>query len=1008
MERRAERRLVTCLFVDIVGSTDLTLDMGPERMKRLLDRTFGAIASNITERGGTVEKYVGDAIFALFGAPAAHADDPERALRAAHAFVAWTREARAPVAVRVGIETGEAVIDMDALAERQRMILGACVNLAARLQQQAAPGEILVGPGCYAATADAAVFDELGLRLLKGFGQVEVRRLARMTDAPRSAPAFVGREPEIDALRSAFARAAASQATLVVVRGAPGMGKTRLVEEFTERIGERARVLAAQCRPGTDTDSATPPAQLLEAEDPGAPGTLRARLRSLLDAAADPDRLASALAHSAGLGVEQRLLALHPFEREEEISGAWRTYLAALARDRPVLVRVEDLQWAEPQFARLVRRLAGGPARLLVVATARPELEEPSAADPDRLVMTLGPLPPEEARALAVGAGGADDRTAQRASGNPLFVIELARARHTAPSDLPLTLHGAIAARLDELPEADRELLQRASVTADTIAADDAVLLSARPPGEVVPALERLARWGFLERSGAGYRFHHALAREVAYGRLTIDERMRLHARYARHGVGADDIESAAHHWWEALRPPDGVWVWEDDPDAETLRRQALRVHLSATMRLADRFAHERAIEVCARSATLAAGPRELAEVEATLGDVYQRNAQGDEAWEHRLRAIDAYREAAVDPPAAFYHSMLQVPTYSWGFFARLPDEDVVCALLADGLRIARASADEVALAGLLVCDARFRDEPGELHEAAAIIGASRKPAAHASALQRIAQSHVYRGDIRSAEAAYARWEEVAGADDGDVAAGRAQSAFLAGDLSRAEDYAERSLALNARSGAHARQHALGAKGLVLFGRGDWDQLHSVAQEIRTRVSRPGAGCLFGAASVGWSAAARVLSGAEPPEDLAAALAVLVPESSTIRASVLALPLALSGQDSVTPQVVAAYAPGTRTWDHQFWDPAGIGLAVALTVLERWPDLDTPLRRLREVEDRGSRLCAAVRAAVEEEIEANGRDARPTHAALRRLGYAGISELLAYRGARTKRPAPGA
>lgn len=906
--------------------------------------------------------------------------------------------------MRVGIETGEAVVDLDGLAERQRMVLGACVNLAARLQQQAAPGEILVGPGCYAATTDTAVFEELGLRPLKGFGEVEVRRLERMTDTPRPEPAFVGREPEMDALRSAFARAAAGHATLVVVRGAPGLGKTRLVNEFTDRIAGQARVLVTHCRPGTETGSGTPPAQLLQAADPAVPETRRAHLRLALDSAVDPDRLVGALEHSAGLGVEPRLLALHPSEREEEISGAWRTYLAALGRDQAVLVRVEDLQWAEPQFERLVRRLASGPARLLVLATARPELEDPSVADPDRLVITLGPLQPEDARALAASAGAADDRTAQRAGGNPLFVIELARARHGAPSDLPLTLHGAIAARLDELPEADRELLQRASLVSDTIAVNDAALLTGRPPGEVVPALERLTRWGFLERHGAGYRFHHALARDVAYGRLTVDERMRLHARYASQGVGPDDVESAAHHWWEALRPPDGDWVWEDEPGAAALRRQALRVHLSATKRLADRFAHERAVEVCARSATLAAGPSELAEVEATLGDVYQRNAQGDEAWEHRLRAIDAYREAAVDPPAAFYHSMLEVPTFSWGIFARLPDEKLVRALLADGVRIARSSADEVSLAGLLVCDARFRDERRELEEAAAIIGASRVPAAHASALQRIAQSHIYRGDIRSAEAVYARWEEVAGADDGDVVAVRTLSAFLAGDLSRADGYAERSMALSTRSSAHARQHALGAKGLVLFGRGDWDRLHSVAHQIRTLVIRPGAGCLFGAASVGWSAAARVLSGAAPPDDLAATLAVLVPESPTVRASVLALPLALAGQDAVTPQVVAAYAPGTRTWDHQFWDPAGIGLAAALTVLERWPDLDAVLRRLREVEDRGGRLCAAVRAAVEEEMRAPGRDTRPTHAELRRLGYAGISELLAYRGARTNRP----
>ena len=179
-EQRLERRVVTALFVDVVGSTTLTLELGPERVKRALDRAFGELAALIAAEGGTVEKYIGDAIHALFGVPATHPDDPQRALRAAHACVLWTAAARTsvPLAVRAGVETGEAIIDLAATeTERQQMSIGPCVNVAARLQQVAEPGQVVVGPTCREATAEMAEFAGLGDVDLKGLGRLPAWRL---------------------------------------------------------------------------------------------------------------------------------------------------------------------------------------------------------------------------------------------------------------------------------------------------------------------------------------------------------------------------------------------------------------------------------------------------------------------------------------------------------------------------------------------------------------------------------------------------------------------------------------------------------------------------------------------------------------------------------------------------------------------------------------------------------------------------------------------------------------
>ena len=252
MDRREERRLVACLFIDVVGSTQHTVRLGPERLKAALSAAFNQLRVLIENEGGTVEKYIGDEIYALFGAPVAHEDDPARAIRAADAARRWVGGQRADDVtfdVRIGVETGDAVIDLTATeGTHEQMSVGAVVNVASRLCHQADPGQVLVGPVAHRATEELANFRALGRVDLKGLGPTEAWALGDVREAvPRRRLPFVGREAELQLLGLAYRRAR-DRSVLVLVSGPPGQGKTRLIEEFiTEQAG--VRVLAARCRP---------------------------------------------------------------------------------------------------------------------------------------------------------------------------------------------------------------------------------------------------------------------------------------------------------------------------------------------------------------------------------------------------------------------------------------------------------------------------------------------------------------------------------------------------------------------------------------------------------------------------------------------------------------------------------------------------------------------------------------------------------------------------------------
>ncbi len=1006
-ERHAERRVITALFVDVVGSTALGRELGPERLKRTLDRAFRDLAAIISVEGGTVEKYAGDAVHAIFGAPTAHADDPQRALRAALACARWGAEQSGesvPVAVRVGVETGEAIVDLTATgAERQQMSVGTCVNVAARLQQLAEPGQVLVGPLCRDAAAEAAEFTPLGDVELKGLGPLTIWRLVGLTGPrPGARLPFVGRDAELDLLELAYRRARTGRGVLTLVSGPPGQGKTRLVEEFLARLGTVPRLRVARCRPPGAAGAGSPLREILADDADGSAEHLAGRLVGLFHDATERDRVLAALAHSAGIAAREDLARLSIAERQDEIVSGWRRYLAALAAERPLVVWVEDVHWAEPEVVRLLDRVSAGiAAPLLVVATARPEFGDRAGIRPggDRFFLEVDALDAPAARTLAGHAGGRDEMGIERAEGNPLFVIELARSRSLrADRSIPITLQGVIGARLDELPERDRELLQRTSIVGERLTVRDVALLTGRDAVEIVPALERLADLLYLHPVPGGYRFHHGLVRDVAYGRLSAEERMRLHARYAREGVPPDDVERVAHHLWEALEPADAGWVWEGSAEVPDLRARAHRAHLAAGRQYAARFATQSALEAFDRARQFAAGPAEAAVIEQAIGTALAADGRGDEAWVHYLQARDLYKQVGTPPPE-IYADLLDLVAWTPGMFKQMPDDALVQALLAEGERLARSIGAAPALARLLGARTTRTGDARALEEGLRLLEAAADPAPFAPFLL-VAASHQMRwGDWEGVARTFEQLDRLSAAgyqvDQADEH--RPGHALYAGDLAIAEEMVARFAAANAARGPHLRTHAFRERAHVLLARGDWRGLVAVADEVERLIEgNPGtAFCYAVTTTRALGAVAHALLG-----QTAEARAFLARTETRLTTTpfwheaVLLLICGVLGRRSETERLLREVRPQGRL--PVFFRRTE---ATVLTMLERWDDLDEPLRAVEEAAARGSPFLAALAAAVREERAAAQGGPPPMHAALRGLGYAGWSALLQHRPA---------
>jgi class 3 adenylate cyclase/tetratricopeptide (TPR) repeat protein len=501
VEEKQQRKTVTVVFCDVVGSTALGASADPEAVTLMLGRYFERMKAIVERHGGTVEKFIGDAVVAVFGVPVAHEDDGLRALRAAVEMRDALPELQ--VHARIGVNTGEIVT-----SGFGTLVTGDAINVAARLEQAAAPGEVLVGAATLALVADAASVEELEPLELKGKAEpVAAFRLLAIGEAPERAHGsrFVGRADELAHLNEAWARVLDSRrGELVTILGEPGVGKSRLITEFT--AGLDAPVVLGRCLSYGEGITYFPVVQVI-------------RQLGVLD-------LTGPLAAVMGESDETT--------SPEGIAKAFRELLEEAA---PLVVVFDDVQWGEETFLDLFADLSSAGAPLLVVSVARPELTD--RRQDWEVSRRLEPLPPEEVEELipATFPTALRDRISRAAGGNPLFVTEMVAMAAEAGNEVavPGTLKALLAARIDQLEGAERGVLERGSVEGEVFHRGP---LQALAGAQVTRELGSLVRkelirpdTGLIPAEEA-FRFCHLLIRDAAYDALPKASRAEMHERF--------------------------------------------------------------------------------------------------------------------------------------------------------------------------------------------------------------------------------------------------------------------------------------------------------------------------------------------------------------------------------------------------------------------------------------------------------------------------------------------
>jgi class 3 adenylate cyclase/tetratricopeptide (TPR) repeat protein len=727
---REERKVVTVLFCDLVGSTAQAERLDPEDVRALLSRYHQQVKVELERFGGTVEKFIGDAVMALFGAPVAHEDDPERAVRAALAV----REAVAGErSIRIGITTGETLVTLGAHPEQgEAMAAGDVVNTAARLQSAAPTDGILVDETTYRATERAIEYGEaagveakgksdavpawMALRARSRFG-IDVRQVGRSP--------LVGREREADVLVDALARVKDDRSSqLVTLVGEPGIGKSRLVWELFQRVDAEPDLVTwrqGRSLPYGEGVAFWALAEMVKAEcgilETETPAAAEAKLRdtvaSLFPDGADAARIEANIRPLLGLETD----AGQAGNRRDESFAAWRRFFEALADRRPVVLVFEDLHWADDNLLDFVDYLvewaSGVP--LLVVGTARPELLARRAGwgggKPNSVTLSLPALSEEQTAQLvhalldrSVLPAEVQRALLERSGGNPLYAEEFARlvADGRPPDELPESVQGVIAARLDALAAEEKALLQDAAVVGKVFWPGALARMDDGGHLTLEERLHALERREFIRReresSVAGeteYAFRHLLVRDVAYGQIPRPARATKHERVASWietlGRADSHAEMVAHHYAaaigfaraagqgvEALVGPArqalgdagdrafalnafpaaarfyesalGLWESDDPPPAVLLFQRAKALQLAGDARGTQALGD-------AREALLAAadGSR-AAEAEALLGESAWFRGEASAARDHLDRA---YQLVVDEPPSASKASVL-------------------------------------------------------------------------------------------------------------------------------------------------------------------------------------------------------------------------------------------------------------------------------------------------------------------------------------------------------------
>ncbi|HUG95815.1 MAG TPA: adenylate/guanylate cyclase domain-containing protein [Pleomorphomonadaceae bacterium] len=705
-----ERKLVTLLFADVTGSTKLAEALDAEVVRDLMGEYFALAREEIEARGGTVEKFIGDAVMAVFGVPVTHEDDPSRALQAGLAIrsrlVALNEGRRSEggpqLQVRIGVNTGE-VVATTRPRPGEGMVTGDAVNVAARIQQEAEPGQIVVGERT-AAAAPTFTFRDLGAHRLRGKASpVAVRELvgeaagvgSRGVHGLRSP--LVGRDAELDLLVSLYDRVAAEgRPHLVTLYGEPGVGKSRLTVELLATLGKRSQppqVVRGRCLSYGSGVTFWPLAEILKSQagilDSDPPDAVVRKVTNVGErvlttgVAQDPPRATALLGYTVGIAVPgYEFERLEPEQLRVEIHGAWRSFFSALAAmDGPLVVVIDDIHWADGALLDLIEdvseRVEGS---VYFLCPSRPDLTDgrPGWGGGRRSFSSvfLDPLPPaattelvDQLLQVAELPPALRARIVERADGNPFFVEEILRqlidegrivrsgdgwraAPDVSDVEIPDTVQAVLAARIDLLGSDQKRTLQAAAVVGRIFWPAPVARFLNGAAGALVQHLRELeARDLILSRLAstmAGqpeYIFKHALVRDVAYESIPRRERAAAHLRVAdwiEEAVGErriEVVELLAHHYTEAQRAVG--WAKVEPSEKEQIRARAVGLLFEAAREAALHLSTERARERVDVGLQLAAGPIERATGLEILVRLDLWADNGDAAWRSAREAID-------------------------------------------------------------------------------------------------------------------------------------------------------------------------------------------------------------------------------------------------------------------------------------------------------------------------------------------------------------------------------
>ena len=673
--QRVERKLATVLFVDLVASTELVSDVDPEIVRRRVSRFFDQVSHCIVTHGGTVEKFAGDAVMAAFGIPLAHEDDAERAVRAGLATLEKVRELG--LEARVGIESGEVVAD----DSESTFATGEAVNLAARLQQEAQRGEILVGPGTASLVRDRVELEPVGPLELRGWREpvaaqrvlcaVEFGAPVRWLAAP-----LVGREAELELLENTFQRAVRDRrASLFTIYGDLGVGKSRLAREFAAGV-EGATVLSGRCLPYGEGVTYWPLAEMVKASAGISDDDPLDEAQEKLRACCEDEAVADLLGLAVGV-----LEAVEGERNQQEIAWAARAWAEQLAEAQPLVLVFEDVHWGEEPLLALIEHLAAWvrEAPLLMICIARTELLDVrptwGGGRVRATAIELEGLQYEESVELAEALAAelelpVDIETVlAKTEGNPLFVEETIRMLAERPRGgaerIPDTLQALIAARIDRLPSVQRILLQRAAAMGRIFMGGALAHLSPEIE-DAGAALDELLLRDLVVRepratiSGeSAFKFKHVLIREVAYGGLSKSARADLHRGFAGWlGARAGDelVEIRAFHLDQAahlLAELDGAAPAELNEEAAEVLTHAARRAMSREAYRSARKLLLRAVELSPtleRRYLAARAAWRLADMTAVVVEMEEVAAAAAAAGERRLqgRALAALAEGTL------------------------------------------------------------------------------------------------------------------------------------------------------------------------------------------------------------------------------------------------------------------------------------------------------------------------------------------------------------------------